>query len=442
MSDDRGYLGSPEFKEQRQRERLCTAFVRSVSDRGYEATTVARVAELSGCSEQTFHRYYEDLGDLFRDTCSHTLQESRSATVSAWLTVHGWSERLRRSCEALLRHVEEHPDAAKAVLVTSLTGGIEVAEHVRETVAFHERALVTAFQLHPTGFPTSRLTPRALTGGVRHVLYLKMREGGRRLSPLAEDLHRWIECHRSAAAARLPIVQREPCTSHEAAFGASRSAPPLPRRSLSGFDRTDERAYVIETLMQLMLQERRDTLDDATVARFAGISTARFLAEYGGLLGCLEQLLERHVEEAGTALAAGAARGRSWPESVRLAVLECMRHLASQPRLTRLALLRLSLVPELASARHAALPQRIVSCALDQAPPLRHGRSFVAEALVGAVGELLAWAVAGEMFDRLPALGEHIAFFLLAPYLGGEAAAASIVASAATQGLGRRPSLL
>lgn len=437
MSGDRGCLRSAGLEERRQRERLCTAFVRSVSDRGYEATTVARVAELSGCSERTFHRYYEDLADLFRDTCSHTLQESRSATVAAWLMVHGWSERLRRSCEALLRHVEEHPDAAKAVLVTSLTGGIEVAQHVRDTVAFHERALVTAFQLHPSGFPTSRLTPRALTGGVRHVLYLKMRGRHDRLLPLAGDLHRWIECHRSAAAARLPVVQREPRRSHEALWGASASAPPAPRRSLAGFDRADERAYVLDTLVQLMLQEGRDALDDATVARFAGISTARFLAEYGGLVGCLEQLLGRYVDEAGAALAAGAARGRSWPESVRLAVLECMRHLASEPRLTRIALLRLSLVPDLASARHAALPQRIVSCALDQAPFARQGGSFVAEALAGAVGELLAWAAAGEMLDQLPALGEHIAFFLLAPDLGGEAAASSIIASAAAERLSR-----
>jgi AcrR family transcriptional regulator len=431
MSGGYDYLEGPEFREQRQRERICSAYMQALSDRGYEQTTVARVAQLSGCSMETFHHYYGDLDELFCDACSHTLQESRSATVTAWLTVHGWSERLRRSCEALLRHVDDHPDATRAVLVASLAGGPEMSRHVREAVAFHERVLVMAFQLHPEGFATSRLTPRALTGGMREVIYRRICEScERHLGELAGDLHEWIECHRSPAAARLPLMQR-PRQSRRAHIAAAPN-PVQEHHRLTAMPMSggpDEHARVFDTTIQLMLQDGREALEDATIARFAGISATRFEVDYGGLGRCAAQIADSYLAGVDAALAVGAAKGESWPESVRLAVVECMRYLDRNRRLTQLVLLRLPLVPQVRQTYHAALPQRIVARALGQAPPPRYGGGLIPDALVGAVNELLTWVVAGGMFARLPALANHIAFFLLAPYVDGEQAAETVIAS-------------
>jgi AcrR family transcriptional regulator len=442
MSSENEHRGSSGQQEQRQRERLCIAFVQAMADGGYEAITVARVSELSGCSQETFHHFYEDLVDCFCDACSYSLQESRSATLSAWLTVRGWSKRLRQSCHALLRHVQEHPDAARAVLVDSLTGGPEVADHVREVVAYHERALVMGFQLHPEGFATSRMTPRALTGGMRQLLHLRLREGRENeIGQLADDLHEWIECHRSSAAARLPISAR--ATAPERPSAPERLAltgPPLPRLHRPPppiFHGRSERSRVLDTVAQLMIQPERDTLDGETVARHAGVSAVRFEEEFGGLQACVSEIVDRFVQENAVALAAAAARGKSWPESVRLAVVESLRHLEAHRQLTRLVLLRLSLVPEVCAARHAAISQRIVAVALEQAPPPLHARLLVPEVLTGAVHEVLTWAVAVDAFTRLPALANHIAFFLLAPHLGGEQAAEAVIASADAEWLGR-----
>lgn len=430
MSDD--YIDSPGYREQRQRERLCVAFVQAMADGGYETITIARVSEISGCSQETFHRHYEDLLDCYRDACSYSLQESRSATIAAWLAVRGWSERLRRACHALLTHVEEHPDAARAVLVAALASGPEVADHVRETIAFHERALVMAFQLHPQGFPTSRLTPRALTGGMRHVLHLRMREGReRQIAELADDLHEWIECHRSTAAARLPL------TAGGHARGRLIAPPQQATQTESIIPAQDERSRVLDTVARLMLQPGRDMLDGATVARFAGISAARFQADYGGAQTCATQVVDDFVRANGAALRAGAQQGSSWPESVRLAVVQSLAHIDANRELARLALLRLALVPEVCSARHGTLANGIVSVALDGAPAPLHAGRLVADALPGAVNELLTWTIAAGAFTRLPALADQIAFFLLAPYLGGERAAEEVIACADAEWLGR-----
>jgi AcrR family transcriptional regulator len=432
VSDD--YIDSSEYREQRQRERLCVAFVRAMADGGYETITIARVSELSGCSQETFHRHYEDLLACYRDACSYSLQESCSATVAAWLAVRGWSERLRRACHALLTHVEEHPDAARAVLVAALASGPEVADHVRETVAFHERALVMAFQLHPQGFPTSRLTPRALTGGMRHVLHLRMREGReRQIAGLADDLHEWIECHRSTAAARLPLTTGSQMRGRSLA----RLQPQHGVQAELILPVQDERSRVLQTVAQLMLQPCRETLDGATVARFAGVSAARFQADYGGVQTCATQVVDDFVRANGAALRMGAHQGKSWPESVRLAVVQSLAHIDANRELSMFALLRLALLPEVCSARHAALANGIVSVALDGAPAPLHAGRLVADALPGTVNELLTWTVAAGGFTRLPALADQIAFFLLAPYLGGERAAEEVIASADAEWLGR-----
>lgn len=424
MSGD--YLDSREYREQRQRERLRVAFVRAMADHGYEAMTVARVSELSGCSTEIFHHHYEDLVACYRDTCSHSLQESRSATITAWLTVHGWSERLRHACHALLGHVEEHLDAARAVLFSPLAGDPDLADHVRDVVSFHERALVMGFQLHPQGFPTSRLTPRALTGGMRHALYLRMKQGReQQITVLADDLHDWIECHRSSLAARLPIEADAPPPR-----AATRSV--LARRS------GDEHARVLETVAQLMLQAERETLGDATVARFAGISAARFGADYGGVRECVVEIVDKLVEANAAAMLEGSAQGRTWLESVRLALVRSVGHLQANRGLARLCVLRLPLVAGVAGARHAALAERIVSVALDGAPAPTHGAALLPGALVGAVEELLIWALSVEAPARLPALADQISFFLLAPYLGGEAAGEAVIAYGDDEWLGRR----
>lgn len=441
MSSGNEHYDSFEQQEERLRERLCLAFMQAIADGGYETITVARVSELSGCSQETFHRFYENLADCFCDACSHSLQESRSATLDAWLTVRGWSERLRQSCHALLDHVQEHPDAARAVLVDSLSGGPEVAEHVREVVLYHERVLVMGFQLHPEGFASSRLTPRALIGGMRQILHLRLREGREsEIGGLADDLHEWIECHRSEAAARLPIAGRTgvpapvsmpepPAEYAPGLLRAHRPPPPI-------FHTRSERSRVLDTVAQLMLQPDRVGLDGETVAGLAGISAARFEEDFGGLPACASEIVDRFAEENAVALAAGAERGESWEESVRLAVVESLRLLGARQPLSRLTLLRLPLVPEVCAARHLAISQQIVAAALKQAPEPLHAGSLVREALPGAVQEVLTWAVAADAFSRLPALANHIAFFLLAPYLGGEQAAEAVIASADAEWLG------
>jgi AcrR family transcriptional regulator len=471
------FINSRERQEQREREReresLRLAFVQAMADGGYGAITIARVSKLSGCTSETFHRHYEDLSACYRDACSHSLEQSCSATVAAWLEVRGWSERLRQSCNALLAHVEEHPDAARAVLCGLIAGGPDAAAHVRELTVHYERALAMGLQLHPQSFPTSRLTPRALTGGMRHAVCRMLQQGREgELVALADDLHDWIECHRSVAAARLPIERDVPASKDapSAAAPVSKDAPsaaaPVSKDAPSTAapqskdapsaaapagpaaapaaapGSAGERGDILAAVAQLMLRSDREALDDATVARHAGISVARFEAECGGVVACVTGLVDELIEGNAAALRAGRAQGGAWPESVRTALAAGMRHLQANLGPARLCLLRLPLLPEVAVARHVALADRIVSVAMEDAPAPIHAQGLMTDALAGVVDELLIWALSAaprRRPARLAALADHISFFLLSPYLGGEAAAEAVIAAADAELLRRGP---
>ncbi len=58
--------GTPrEEAEKNQRERLFAAMVATVADKGYEATTVADLVNLSGVSRSAFYRHFADKEECF-----------------------------------------------------------------------------------------------------------------------------------------------------------------------------------------------------------------------------------------------------------------------------------------------------------------------------------------------------------------------------------------
>src|ERR1044072_3298120 len=58
--------GTPrEEAERNQRERLFAAMVATVAEKGYEATTVADLVELSGVSRSAFYRHFDDKQGCF-----------------------------------------------------------------------------------------------------------------------------------------------------------------------------------------------------------------------------------------------------------------------------------------------------------------------------------------------------------------------------------------
>lgn len=397
-------------QEKRQRAELRRALATVVASNGYESSGISDVCDLAGLPESTFRTYYDDLADCFEDVCFTAVQGARNAAMSGWLSARGWERRLRSACEAIVDHVESSPDAARAALLESLRGGPRTTAAVREALSFNERALVLAFQLRRGGFPTSRIAPRCIVGGVKRVLTKRL-EGsvGGSGESLVDELIDWIMCFQSRSMRRLMTL--------------AVLDPTWKRAEIVDRPIEDETADIREALIYAMLQEGRQSLDEETLARFAETSEER-LRSHGGVSGALEALVKRFDLEAKEAIVEGYGKAKSWPGAVRGAARAAVGVLCKDWELSSVRMLRLPLVRSVAVKQDDGFSKMLVEVALRQAPAPVHAPAIAKEALIGAVDDALRWQV--ESIAGMRGFAEHLTFVLLAPHIGADAAASTI----------------
>ena len=88
-----------------QRTRLYGAMIESVSQRGYQATTVAHVIALAGVSRRAFYELFANKEQCFLSTYDIIVARARKRMLDAWTTERGWANRLHAGCKALLDDV-------------------------------------------------------------------------------------------------------------------------------------------------------------------------------------------------------------------------------------------------------------------------------------------------------------------------------------------------
>src|ERR1700751_3830083 len=86
-----------------QRSRLYGAMIEAVARNGYERTTVAHVIALAGVSRRAFYELFENKEACFLATHEVMVAQARRRLLAAWLSEHGWANRMHSSCQSLLR---------------------------------------------------------------------------------------------------------------------------------------------------------------------------------------------------------------------------------------------------------------------------------------------------------------------------------------------------
>src|SRR5215213_1231061 len=120
--------GTPRQEAERnQRERLFAAMVATVAEKGYEATTVADMVDLSGVSRSAFYKHFEDKQACFLAAVGEMVGpalEKLGGDESAPAGV----ERARQAFEGLIDLIVRQPAAAKMCIVEVYAAGPEGAE--------------------------------------------------------------------------------------------------------------------------------------------------------------------------------------------------------------------------------------------------------------------------------------------------------------------------
>jgi len=353
-----------------QRGRLLGAMVESVAQRGYRATSVAHVIALAGVSRRAFYEQFANKEECC--LCAHDVivAHARRHVLEALASEHGWANRLEGACTALLEAAAASPKGARLVVCDAPAIGPNGWERMQLADLSFERMLADAPRTAPeeVGFP--RLTAQAIVGGVRNVLFVRLQAGREReLAQLGAELLAWIECYRPPAAVGLDRLRTL----------APRAAA-LPASTLQRGAAEASTAAQLDALLLAALGAARRAVDAAVDwQQGACAALAAFLAE---LIAGRELLRRASPDQLGVGPGAG---GKLTLAVADLSALLC-----------------------------------------ESAPSSQHGAALVREALAGALSAMLAGRVAQGRLERDPGLVDHLAFTVIAPYVGADAALESI----------------
>ncbi len=400
-----------------QRARLYGAMIESVAQRGYRATTVAHVIALAGVSRRAFYELFSNKEHCFLATYDVVVARARKRVLDAWVQERGWANRLHAACKALLDDIAESPNGPRLVLVEALGVGPSSRERMQLASLTFERLVGGAFQMAPDGVGFSRLTTRAIVGGVRQVAFRRMFERREKeLYALTDEVLDWIESYRTPAIVRLGA----------SAPSVSVRQPPEPAAFLV---REDRRARALGSVIHLTLDEGYPQLTDPQIAQFAGMSTEAFHKQFPTKEACFLAVLDEFAAEALDAVSGPFGSGATWPEAVYRGVVAFVDYLVAHQALLRVAFIDLFEVGPGMIGRMTKPLEAFVKLLTDAGPPPRRGPEVATEAIAGALWSIISANVANNRLARLPCLVDHLAFIVLAPYLGPKPAVEAIQAA-------------
>jgi AcrR family transcriptional regulator len=389
-----------------QRARLYGAMIESISQRGYGSTTVAHVIGLAGVSRRAFYEQFANKEECFLATYDIVVARSRKLVLEAWGSERGWANRLHASCKTFLDDIVEDPKGAHLVLIDSLGIGSKARERLHLAGSAYERLIAAGFKASPNTAPMPAIASRAIVGGVRHVVFNRMREDRvSELRTLSDELLDWVEAYRSPATTRLNAI-------------ALKKPPDIPSAPAAFLAGDDKRARVLGSVVHLTLDEGYAELTDPQIAQFAGISTEAFHKQFPSKEECFLAVVDEFAQEALEAVERAIRGASTWPEAVHIGVSAFIEHIVSHPALLRMAFIDLFEVGPGMIGRMTKSVDRFTGLLAEGGPEPRRAPEVAPEAITGAVWDIVSAYASHDRLRYLPCLADHIAFVVLAPYIG------------------------
>ncbi len=399
-----------------QRVRMYGAMIESVAHKGFAKTSVADVISLAGVSRRAFYEHFPSKEACFVATHNIVARRTNKILIQGWESERGWANRLHASCRAVLREIERHPKSSHVVMVDVLSLGRKAYDCIRAYNALFERSVVTGFVLSPDGPMCSPLAPRAIVGGLRHVLRTRVdTTRWKRIPGLADELLDWITCARSSAVERLGALPAPPALTKE-----------RPRRLPRFLAGESKRALAMRAIVDLVLEHGYEDLSDAQIAHCAGMTTEAFHRQFRTKEQALLAVVDEFCAELRRVVEQAASNGSSWTEGVRLGMKAYVDTIARHPDVARVAFVEIfGLGPGMAG-HLVSVSEAFTGFLVDTGAVPARAPTVATEALTGALWSVIGSSAASGRLRFLPCALEHLTFTALAPYTGPRAAVEAI----------------
>jgi AcrR family transcriptional regulator len=185
-----GRHGLPrEFIVQNQRERIITALVDTVAERGYNATTVAHITKAASVSRRTFYEHFPGKEACFLAAYEMVADHIRESMQVAAQAFDDWPQKVRAALATMLRFLAGEPELARVCMIEPIAAGGEIAARHRESMQGFVEILKAGRPQHTGERPLPEATEATLVGGIVSLIVREINAGRtERLENLLPDL--------------------------------------------------------------------------------------------------------------------------------------------------------------------------------------------------------------------------------------------------------------
>jgi AcrR family transcriptional regulator len=388
-----------------QRERIFGAIVAAVAEKGYDATTVADIGELSGVSKSSYYEHFAD-----KEAGVVATVKALLAPVPEFAAESGigrGEEDARRGFERGIGLIASQAAAARLCLVDVYAAGPKAVACLEATVSALADLLARTFERIEGREAMPVEIVRALIGGAQKVVYKRLLRGDEgALVGLAPGLWQWLL---SVPPPPGPLRPSRVRTVKALSF-EDRQLPSAPPERL------------LRALAAVVSEKGYQEAKIAEIVERAKTSRRTFYEHFAGKEDAMVAALDSGSAQMLAAALPAFRRGGDWPRAVRDTQRAMLHFAAEEPEYGRLGAV------EMYGAGPRALEQRemvtegmegLLQPGFEVAPEVP---AIAAEAVGGALYALLYDFVKAEGPERLPALVPTFVYVTLAPFLGAEEA--------------------
>jgi AcrR family transcriptional regulator len=185
-----GRHGLPrEFVAENQRERIVTALVDSVAERGYNATTVADITKAASVSRRTFYEHFADKEACFLAAYEMVTEHLLDSMKAAAGSYEEWPQKVRAALSTLLSFLAAEPELARLCMIEPIAAGGEIAARYRASLQGLVEILKAGHPEPASGRPLPEATEETLVGGIVSLIVREISAGrADRLEKLVPDV--------------------------------------------------------------------------------------------------------------------------------------------------------------------------------------------------------------------------------------------------------------
>jgi AcrR family transcriptional regulator len=403
-----------------QRARIHGAMVEAVARSGYEGTSVKQVIGLAGVSRRSFYELFANRQECFLSTFDVIVSRDIRPIGNDYLSATGtMQDRAGAAFERFARWIEDDRNSAALVLLEAPKAGRAGVRRLRSATGACERTLAQSFVESARSAPPATPILRGIAGGLHGMACASLHEGPALGGhELADAMLRWTLVfggphargmdERMASA--LSIRMRELSFARRERSASAAGVCP------------DERTRLLQAVLRLAAREDHHQLTGPQIADEANVSIDAFCDSFAGRTECFHAALDMIGQQLLAIAAIPELTCRDWPRAVRRALARLMRHLADNPLHACTLTQEAYFAGAGALGRTAELARNLVTLLTHGAPTDAQHRLTPA-AIAGAIWHSIRCQVVAGRIQLLAALSDHLAYVVLAPYIGAGAAA-------------------